>query len=1474
MQVVLLLLLRLPAIQTKVVQYAAAQLSKKTGTPLNLRYVYLDAFTNLTLEGLYAEDLEGDTLLYIGSLKADFSLQWKPLVFDLKIVGIDSLSMFLKKYKDPREYNIDYILAHLSSSEKDTTSSEGLEIEFIFGDLQISNSTFYYHDYKWPAKERLIFDENRLAVYHINGRFHGLTFSGDTIFTRIENLSGNERSGLELKNLTADVSLCPTKTHLRNASILTAHSDVKGDIAFLTDSFPDFQDFITHVRWDADFDTSLVSFIDINYFARSFDGITDKVRLKTQVKGTVENFKARNLFASFHSGTIIKGHLDMKGLPEIDDTYLYLDARELITRKKSLESLHYIFGEDSTFRIPDNFYQLGLVHYKGILSGFINDMVAYGNFRTDLGNLRTDVSFRYDEKRDITAYEGRMRAENFHMGKFFYLNPELKHVSFDAQIKGSGLSLENVDANFNGSIFSLHLHNYTYHNIKADAHIKNQLFDGKLSINDPNLKLDFNGQVNFSGKVPEMDFTANLTHAKLGKLKLYNMQDTLSNLSTTARINLTGSHIDNLQGNIELLQTFYSDSDDKLHINAIDFFVDETGKEKVMIFTSDVLDAEIQGKFNLSTLPVSISHFLSAYLPGKFNPSTDASKLNEDFRFNISFIDPEDLLHAATGFIRVGSNSSLSGRFSLRDNDFQVKGFLTYLEIYDTKIYQSLLTGKAIDSTIYFNMGSKKFAISENLYIENFNLNNEITHNKIQTNINWENNTTQANKGNLNVDFSFTESHRIKGRFNDSYMYISDTLWKINEANTIHIDSALVKIENFSIKSNSSALIADGALSNKPNQQVDIVVQNINLDYLNTFIIQRDAQLGGILNGTISVSGLQQTPRLGGDVSIVDLSLNNTLLGNGILKTDWNADSRILSMKGNFKRGSIPVLDFNGNIFPGKSGEELSLLVNMNKTELSLLEPFARDIFSDITGYVSGSIGLYGSLKNPITDGSLTLEKVSFKTDYLNTRYELQGKPKVVFESDMIYMNNAHLIDERGNKAFVNATVFHENFEKITYDIGIFSKNFMFLNTTLAQNDLYYGTAMLSGIVNISGHDELVLIDAVVKTEKGTFFNIPLDGPEEVSEYGFITFASTKDTMQVNKQTSTAMEGVTLSLDLNVTSDAEVKIIFDEKVGDIMRGRGAGNIRMGISSNGDFTMYGDYVVEEGDYLFTLQNIINKKFVVERGGRIRWNGSPYDAEIDLNAVYKLRASLQDIIRDSSDVYKKRVPVDVRMRLYNNLMQPDIDFDIHLPGVDENTRQRVRSVLYVNNAETNNQEMSRQVFSLLVLNRFLTPSGLDPTVSNNADNPNFGAQSSSELLSNQISNWLSQISNQFDVGFSYRPGTELTNDEVELALSTQIFNDRVVLDGNVGYLNSSQVAGNSNNLVSDFAIEYKVTPDGKLRVKAFNRSNVNNFMLNNAPYTQGAGFFYRKEFDRFGDLFIRKRKNKEKTKEVPNTENSLR
>ena len=309
------------------------------------------------------------------------------------------------------------------------------------------------------------------------------------------------------------------------------------------------------------------------------------------------------------------------------------------------------------------------------------------------------------------------------------------------------------------------------------------------------------------------------------------------------------------------------------------------------------------------------------------------------------------------------------------------------------------------------------------------------------------------------------------------------------------------------------------------------------------------------------------------------------------------------------------------------------------------------------------------------------------------------------------------------------------------------------------------------------------------------------------------------------------------------------KIICTSASGDILRSRGGGNIQIRINRQGDIKFYGDYTIQDGEYLFSLQNLINKKFDIVQGGTVKWQGNPYNADINIMAVYKLKASLSDLFGQSgSGAMQNRSDFQRRVQIHSNLMlsgmleQPIVKFGIELPTLDEGTESLVLD--YISTEE----EMNRQVLSLLVLNKFYTPEYMRSEQGGNDTYNNAALLTTTEMLSSQISKWMSSISNDLDVGVAYRPGDNITSEEFELALSTQVFNNRVSLNGNVGV---GKYQANTSTMIGDFDVDIKLNKSGTIRARAYTRSN-EDYLYEPSLTTQGVGISFKEEFDHIREL----------------------
>ncbi len=1449
-----------PSVQTYAANTYLSSLSKKLKTKITVEGVEIDLFKKVTLTNIYVEDLHQDTLFYAKKINVgieQFSLQQK--LIKLEKATLTDAYFNLKKYKSDSTTSMQFIIDHFKSDKK--TNSKWI---FALDEVELKNVRFNYDDNHF---EKIPFgvDYKHIGLTNVNGLINKIDLIPKGVDCTIKQLSFREQSGFVVNEFYAEANVSPSGIIAQNLKITTPNSKVDGNVTFLTDDYASLKNFNDEVKIKSFFTPTKASFKDIAYFAPALKGLEKWVNFQGEIKGKINNLKARKFSFETDDGTLFKGKTDISGLPNVDDMFMHVDIKELITSKEKVEEFPmFPFDSGKLVELPSNFRHLGAIRFKGSFTGFFHDFVAYGKVKTALGNISTDLALKINEGN--SKYKGSIKTTHFNLGRFFEMSNDIGDITMDVSVDGKGFSKEDLDLDIDGKINQVVVKNYEYNNVDVKGNFKDKIFSGYMAVEDENISFDFDGKVDVSKKVPEYHFISNIKNAKLGKLNLVKSRKKLkTRFSTGIEVNLVGDHIDNLVGDILISNPKYNDKLDSLKVEKIAINSKIDNGNRTIKVKSDLLDANISGKYSFSEIGRYIDNFFVRYIPSQIGKKHEVTNLSHDLSFIVELHNTAILSKVLFRGIELSDNTYVEGKYDSKLHVLTIDGNAPNIDAYGVKINYISFNARAKESILDLVVDAERLAPTDSIYIDNFNIAGVLEKDTALTEISWDNDDEVQNHGNFIISSFFSGYQNVTGNFIDSYLAVNDTLWTIKSGGIIKVDTNLLDIKGLSVYSESQSILIDGKIDRNTNNQIDVLLKNFNLVAFKPLIPEKILVLEGIVDGVASISKKNEGLIFTSDLQFNKLRLNESLIGKGSLQALWNNASDALKLNGEFYREHIPSILFSGFYYPKNEEESLDLNFKLHRAELNMLANYIDEHVSNLTGTANADIFIKGNFDKPKLSGKVSLQKTEFKVNYLNTSYRT-NLCEINIIPDMISFDNVVFLDEKNNVATANGTIYHEWFKELSIDVGLDATNFLALNTTELENELYYGKAFVTGFVNIGSYDKQMTIDAKIETDPNTVINIPLTDNQDIEENNFIEFVNFDDTSSLNVQIKEDLDlsYLEMNFDMEITPDAQVRLIFDDQIGDVMRSVGTGNITLNISNDGDLNMFGNYVVIDGDYLFTLQNVINKRFDLEEGGTITWNGSPYDAEIDLTAVYRLRARLYDLLVaiDTSDVYKKRIPIDLKLKMKNAMMNPDISFDVGLPTADEDTKNKVRSVLYVSGKEENVQELNKQVFSLLVLNSFVAPQGAEASYGH----ANVGATTSSELLSNQLSNMLSRISNDFDVGINYHPGDELSSQELELALSTQLFNDRLILDGNFGVAdrnNVSSEAQNTNNLIGDISLEYKITKDGKLRAKAFNNSNQYSFQNVNSPYTQGLGLSYKEEYDT-GKEFWRKLFNRFRSK----------
>lgn len=1422
-------------------------------------------FNKVILEKVYVEDLHKDTLLYAEKLAlsiGDINRQTHQIF--ITSVELKNTKLALITYQKEKDFNLQFIINEFASKDTiaDTTA---VAWHFRFGGLLLNNVDFKLQDRNDTSTTTGI-NFSDLHAENIHAGISDVEFFGDTIRATIDNLSTTEKSGFQLRDFACYVKLSPVGMELDQLRIKTAQSEISTDLILKYSKYGDFNDFIHKVKMKAVFTKSRLEMNDIAYFSTDLKGMYKTLTVSGDISGTVNDLRGKNMNILFGDNTQFSGNIDMSGLPNFSETYMHLDINRLTTTREDLEQIPVPpFNEQKTLEVPESIGLLGKIKFSGNFSGFYSDFVAYGKFTTDLGNISSDVDMQKPLGNSVATYSGKIKSDNFDIGKFLGIGI-LGKISLDGQVDGKGLERDNIAANIKGAIKNIEFNKYNYQNLNVAGNLAKRVFKGMLAVRDTNLSMDFNGDVDFNEKIPVTDFVSTINRADLSALHFIQSK-TPAILSSQLTVNVTGSNEDDLLGEALIGKTTFIQNNiqyEMQHLNLVSQ-KEKDGKKSVFL-SSDFLDATIKGNFELSELPTSIINFLNHYAPS-YVPKLKLKSIQqpENFNYSVHFNKPNPLTELFFPKLKISPDTYVNGSYNSTDQKI----------ILNAKARQLVLSGKKISlwsaevfsdqQKIKMKMGCQRLDISDSIGADNLAISATALNDSVTWKLNWKSNDDIEYSGNFDGLVLFDQHPQLKIKLLHSQIVIADSVWKMSEDNEIKIDSSQIAVTNLSFRNGQQAIAVNGFISENKSQAIQINLSQFRLENLNQFIAKSGLKLNGAVDGITTISSIYEHPVFSSSINFQKIKLNNENIGNGVLETLWNDKKQAIYLHGNFSKDSIQNILISGFYYPTRDTNNVDMDMTLHNMEMQIFEPFVKDYCRDFKGQFGGEVTIKGAINNPLLGGKLTLHAKKVTVNYLNTSYSFNQD--IIIHPTSFRIDSLVLYDIYGHTAIVNGSVFHNNFKDFQLDFDIEASKFLCLNTSDNTDNLYYGTAFGSGIMNVYGYLNNISIDASLKTEKINFDHkifttqlfIPMTGPQEAGDNDFVRFIK-KDSVKVKKgqDYKASQNGLTVNLNVEATPDAQVQIIFDSKIGDIITAHGNGNLKMSVNSIGSVSMYGDYTIDDGSYLFTLQNIINKKFKLQKGGTIRWSGDPYNADLNLNAIYQVKTPLSPFFpSDSTGLYKKRYPVNCILNLSGNLFSPNIAFDIDLPTVDDGTRQTIKSYL------TTEQEMNKQIFSLMVMNSFVTPDQLKSQGVSQGGNA--GTTASSELLSNQLSNWLSQISNDFDVGVNYRPGDLLSSKELEVALSTQLFNDKVSIDGNFGVAGNAAVqTQNTNNIVGDVNIEYKLTEDGKLRVKAFNRSNDNTIVLSNAPFTQGMGIFYREEFNTLGELYRRFRSKTAKQK----------
>lgn len=1433
--------------QTYISKTIAQKISEQTNTPVSIEGVDFSPFKSLILKGLYVEDYRQDTLIYIGRLKANIDsfdiserrLHINKLILDKTLVKLHEA--------EGRLLNMDVFTDSLSkNSNPEVESKDGKPWNITVANIDMNDSKFGYKTVEYvPQNFGMNYDD--IYVTKLNLKARDIKLINDSLDFQVAHLSCNEKSGFILKDFVGHSWITNKQWGLEDLTILTDRSRLKANhLHFNYVSGEGYwAKFTKKMKLDFDINKSKISFVDLAYFNEVLLGFRETGYLSGHVYGTIFDLRGRNIDITYGENTALKGRFYMNGLPYLRDAYLQADFKQLNTTIADIEKVYIPGYEKEYFNLPEYFNNLGLIRYKGKFNGFTNDFVFYGDFNTDLGLLKTDILFKPGQGNSRLTFTGDLETTNFDLGGLIEQD-KVGKVSLNTSVNGF-TQTGKTEGIMKGNVSRVDFYNYEYENLSLDGFFSNSIFDGKISLEDPNIGFDFMGKVDFSQEIPTMNFSSNLRKAKLFPLHL-NTKDKEAELSLQIDANFTGNSFDNANGIIEINNTNYKNSRGEFNLKQFTINSFASPEFKRIFLHSDITDAEVEGNYEVSQLISSVANLAYYYLPAY---AKDKEYLKRDtinnFNFELDLKNTEPITKVLYPDITLSPNTKIKGYLKGADRNINLHFESPEINL-QGKVLEHLKVDLSTDKDQLVLKGrTNKFAVTDNFRI--YNLSHKITAGKdnVKFDLLWNNWDKVTYSGYLSAEGKVEKSKKsgnVKWDIDllPSTIIMADSVWNLPKSRVV-IDSSSYQIDQFQVSREGQYFGLDGKISENPKDSISFIIENISLKNLNALTASQNLGINGIVKGNLQVSDFYGERLSKSNVVIEDLIFNRDTLGNFYLISDWDKYTKTLSFSSFTDYKERNELEILGDYHP--ETDSIQLAIKLNKMRMSLLNPYLQENISNIGGTTSGYVKLKGTTDSLQSGGKLKFDKATFKVNQLQTTYTCSDS--IQLKPGELHFNEFTIKDENENTATLFGSIQHNHFSDFKMDLAVNTLQFNVLDTKVSDNESFYGEAYVTGITHLFGPVDDLQIEINAKTDKDTRIYIPLNTSSDIKESNFITFVNTNQYSEepVDEEYKIDLKGIKMNCDLEVTPETDIQIIFDSTIGDVLKANGSGNLNLQIDTKGDFNIFGDYTIQKGSYRFTLQNVINKKFDLASGGYIKWAGDPYDATINLNAIYNVKTTLYDLLLNTPYIDNtKKVMVNCNMHLSNKLTNPNLKFSIDFPTVDQQTQSILEGLF------TSDDELNKQILSLLVLNRFYTPEYLrstDPDFENKNSSYAVGV-TTSELLSNQFSNWLSQISNDFDIGVSYRPGDNLTKDEVELALSTQVFNDKVTINGNVGTSNNQN---RDNDIVGDFDVNIKLDKKGKLQMTAFTRSN-EYLVYEESRNTQGIGIFYKESFNTIGGL----------------------
>lgn len=1427
----LVVVLSIPSVQSRLGKITTNYLNKEFGTNIVVQKLDLSFLGNVQLKKIEIRDHHKDTLIFVDKLKTSL-LNVKRIIdnkLDLGDATFSGVKVYMKTYKGEKDDNLSVFIDSFDDGKPNDSTYVPFELKT--GNIRFKNLTY-----------KLI-DENKenpldFSATNAKGRIQNFSLVGPNVSMKIKDLQLIENRGVKITNLSSNFSYTKRKMELLQTVLETDNkTKLKGDIVF-NYKREDFANFIDKVKLKANLKKSLISVKDLTKFYKELSG-DDRMFFSGSVKGVLNNFRVNNLNLYSKNGMSFRGNTSFINSFNSERGFIFnSNIKKLTSNYKQLKSiLPNVLGKT----IPTQFKRLGDFTLQGLVKVTSKQIDATLNVKSEIGNFNSDLELTDIADIDNAEYVGDVEFIHFDLGKLIN-DPLLGKISLKTDVQGTGFNVNNINTSIIGRVMEVDFKGYTYKNLDVNGQFQNKKFDGFLRAKDENFNLKFQGLADFSSAIHKFDFTTSIDKVDLKKTNLFT-RDSISILKGNIKLDISGNTFDDIIGKANFKDVVYTNQ--KKSYQFKEFNVESSIKDSIQtikVDSKDIVEGQLRGKFSFAELlPVTQNALGSVYTNYSPLPVAPNQFINFDFTIYNQIVDvflPE---------VSIGTNTKIKGRINSNKNSVKLTFVSPKIEAYNNEI--DSLELRLDNQNKLYNTHVTAGKLSNKYYqLSKLNLLNRTENDTLFFKSTFKGGKEETENFNLDFFYTINQDKKSVVGIQKSKFNFRGNDWVINPKNnnktnktTFDLEDNSFVFSSFLLASKKQKVTFLGNLQGKDNKNLQANFTNVELS---SFLPEiEDLAIEGILNGKVNLLQKEGEIRPIASITINDVIVNE--FSQGTLKAEIKGDNSLDKYKVDV---SIKDYEFDnvkivGSLDFSTKKPTMDLRANFREYELNGFSKLGGEVMSNIRGSVSGNFTSKGEIINPSFNGNLELRKAGLTFPYLNIDFDFAENTNVKLKNQSFILSNIVLTDTKfDTKGYLLGSITHQNFEQWYLDLDLNTPNLLILDTKEVEEIPYYGRGFLRGNAQIEGLTNNLTINVRGTTEKGTLFVIPLSDVTTIDNYKLIHFKKFKSEEVAQKKSIEDISGLNLNLNLEVTRDAVAQIVIDKVSGSQLKGSGTGNLDIKINTRGKFLMDGDITIDSGIYDFKYGGIITKPFTVQKGGTISWNGDPFEAQLDLVAVYKAKANPARLLDNIAS--NRKIPIDLYTKITGGLFNSNQEFDIKIPNADSTVASELEFKL--NDNDTNSK--MRQFFSLLVTGSFYNEEGLGVNASS------LSVNTASDLVSNILSDILNSEDGKFKLGVGYTQGDKNeitglnTDNQLDVSVTTRL-SDRVLVNGKVGVPVGANI---QTSVVGEVKLEVLLNEEGNLRWTAFNRPNDIQYSLEEEGYTQGTGLSYQVNFNNLKEL----------------------